>query len=924
MKKFLPFIATMFLLGGCTLSMEEWIVPEEDRGKDEIYTVENEYGTISYQFADSVLYVTDRIQSDYLVQVEHDSILYFNANIPDKWRPYKGMKLATGCSHMLPYGLNHRVLTVEDVGGILKVVATKVSTEEVYEHLSYCIDADVVSAELSGLSEEELLDYGYEMTVNEDGDTVIMDWNEYDVDKGLRPAAAKRRSLKQITRAEEENAKDDEKKDDMEEEKSDEGGESKEGTGTKSTTLIDFLFDTRDITNIKKGKGTIHKQFTDEILKQVEEKTKSLQQAAAQKGLNYDFYAGIGLKVVSFQRVHAEVDEDLGFEEKYSDSWTEWEIRAEAGYAASKNNNHGQSFDAATSTGVPGKKFLADLKQTWNDRKTKGLKMPGSVINKNHKWTNAQIRIIITTTPVPIAFIANCTFSPTIEVNGSICGVFKWTSDKVRTGYKIQNGKETKYEDVVVEESKFSTPKVIGCGSVKIGARFRVGAGIEFAGALGFTVGANIEGYLKFDPQFNITGAIFDEEGEEEESSVMSNFSGNIEFKLGLFGDVTVHVAPLGFHLWDKEVARFLEKDIVHFTTAFAPNISFCSGEAKTGKDLGILFTDEDRENEDMADVSGYYHIQSLTGIAALLNLSPTLHYPGMRIYFGPISDNNWDYMEPRFSTQVPYEEMTGMSKWISADAGETYHFKYAKELRKDAEGKSVTEINLVPTIYNYSSRINILYAGIQNMEGAKEYVKDEFLIKEHACQIEVGDPIITTLKAGQISGGDLFNFSNEIDGYVDVNKGASGGQSINTEDFRKYEFYTTLDVKNASRMSQWGVWVYIYGPDKETKLMRHHRVPIDQRRSGKYTLLFSFATNWNKEKVTSSADRSDEKLYFRVIPYWGSPVASGDATIDGKDAKSLKKNPIEYEMPSILEDIMDKNGNINWGSVLPEVDLHP
>ena len=34
MKKFLPFLAIFFLLNGCTLSMEDWVLPEEERGKD--------------------------------------------------------------------------------------------------------------------------------------------------------------------------------------------------------------------------------------------------------------------------------------------------------------------------------------------------------------------------------------------------------------------------------------------------------------------------------------------------------------------------------------------------------------------------------------------------------------------------------------------------------------------------------------------------------------------------------------------------------------------------------------------------------------------------------------------------------------------------------------------------------------------------
>ena len=194
---YIPFVLVFLMQAGCTLSMEEYIVPEEDRGQGELYTQQEEFGTISYQFKDSVLSVTDNIQEKYLVRVESDSILYFSDQIPQQWRPYVGMKLASHITHALPWGLNHKVIAVENLGGILKVTATKVSSDEIYEDLKIYLDAPVGTPDLSGLTEEELKDYGYELMIDpETGDSVIMDWNDYDVARGVRPAGAKRKSLK--------------------------------------------------------------------------------------------------------------------------------------------------------------------------------------------------------------------------------------------------------------------------------------------------------------------------------------------------------------------------------------------------------------------------------------------------------------------------------------------------------------------------------------------------------------------------------------------------------------------------------------------------------------------------------------------------------------------------------------------------------
>jgi hypothetical protein len=261
------------------------------------------------------------------------------------------------------------------------------------------------------------------------------------------------------------------------------------------------------------------------------------------------------------------------------------------------------------------------------------------------------------------------------------------------------------------------------------------------------------------------------------------------------------------------------------------------------------------------------------------------------------------------------------MSQWKSVERKKTYFFQWIGVLADHQKGDDpITELNFVPTIYSYKSYFNPLYAGNVSFDEVVEHghIGDEIIMKENSCRAEMGDPLITTSQAGQVSGGHLFNFSNEIEGYVNVTHGESGGQSINTENFRKYSFYTTLDVQNASRMPEWGVLVYIYGPDGKKKLMRRHQVPINTRRSGKYTLIFVFATNWQLPPVSMA---EEETLFFRVIPYWGMPNMSG--VVEGNDANTLKKRPIKYEMDDITDEIMKKDGKAQWGTVMPNIDLN-
>ena len=893
MKKYIYLIATMFLLGGCTLSMEDWVTPEEDRGKDEPYTVESEYGTITYQFADSVLYVTDKVQEDYIVRVEHDSILYFNGNVPEKFRPYVGMKLATGCSHLLPYGLNHKVISVEDVGGILKVVATKISTDEVYEHLSYCIDADVVTADLEGMSEEELLDYGYELTVNENGDTIIMDWNEYDVDKGLRPAAAKRRSLKHFTRG-----------DDIEEENSEEGAKDDAKDGTKKSEFINFSVDTRGVEDFVNS-GTALSLFKFEAREQLYQLVKKAQAKRTGKLLNKGFYAATFLQVINYSRAHAEEDKDRGYELKYTDSWSEWVVRAELGYSAKVAPPAKQDYYFWRNlVGTPNPDLIDGLKDAIS---SKSLPRNGwdFGVHTNKKWNNAQIRIIVTTTPVPIAFIATASLEPTIELNGCLSASFTYTSAKRRVGFVVKGkGHDKENLDYEVEKGKFVDPSICGNGSIKMGMKFRAAAGIEVAAALGVTCGFNVETYLE--------GKITADLGEALTSGSLGwkDLSGNIRFYCDLYGDIQLHVAPLGIKLWDKQVAKFGTVHLINWSYNYGPKVYFCSGKARYGEDL------IDNNDMDLVMIHGYYQYKDLDGIQSMLNIRK--YYPAMKLYFGPISDNNWIYMQPVKDTG---EKLAG-EDWKEVEEGKTYFFDWIGVLKDKEKETTITEAYLVPALCTFE------YYKPEENQGKGQMIENlytdffDFIeVQDKACLLEMGDPVITTEEAGQIEGkwDDDFDFAgHEQQAYIDPEGKDKGGQSVYEKQMlRDYTVYTTVNVQNGTQMREWGLKIYVFGPDGDKRLIRRKLV-VNKLRTGIYTFIFHFRSNWGTK---TSIDTKNQHLYFRIQPYWSDPRASGE--IEAQDKASLKKYPIDWEMEDTKsEEIKNKRNNGKWGTV-DEKDMH-
>lgn len=132
------------LLTSCTLSMEEWTVPEEEKGFEEAETVKYEHGTFTYQFKEGVRSITDNIQ-EYILRYEcqgDNRILYFMDNTPENWLPKTGDLVSAMCTPTLPFGLNHRVTSVKNIGGMYQVECEPASRDEIYEDLVFEFDGD--------------------------------------------------------------------------------------------------------------------------------------------------------------------------------------------------------------------------------------------------------------------------------------------------------------------------------------------------------------------------------------------------------------------------------------------------------------------------------------------------------------------------------------------------------------------------------------------------------------------------------------------------------------------------------------------------------------------------------------------------------------------------------------------------------------
>lgn len=139
-------MAACVLLASCVLTLEsppedkhKGTADPEDVGFDEPYTLETQYGDCTFQYAERTQ-VLKKKALDYLVKVEHDSILYFTDNIPKELLIQPGYYVSMVATHEIPLGLNAKVIELSQKDGMYKMVTTSATLEEVFE--VYNVDFD--------------------------------------------------------------------------------------------------------------------------------------------------------------------------------------------------------------------------------------------------------------------------------------------------------------------------------------------------------------------------------------------------------------------------------------------------------------------------------------------------------------------------------------------------------------------------------------------------------------------------------------------------------------------------------------------------------------------------------------------------------------------------------------------------------------
>lgn len=142
MKKIFNILAIFlspFLLGNCTLILDELEIPEEEKGVGRPYTEKTEYIEVTYQFNEGVKPIRETAMG-YFSMVEADTILYFLDNVPCELIPETGGYVQIGMNEHFPLGYNGKVLSRTETSGMIRLVTTHATPNEIFKDLDFVAD----------------------------------------------------------------------------------------------------------------------------------------------------------------------------------------------------------------------------------------------------------------------------------------------------------------------------------------------------------------------------------------------------------------------------------------------------------------------------------------------------------------------------------------------------------------------------------------------------------------------------------------------------------------------------------------------------------------------------------------------------------------------------------------------------------------
>lgn len=158
---------------GCTLMMDDFDIPEEEKGKDEPYTEVLPIGNVTYKYDEKTTPLNGRAQ-DYIAMY-NDSVVYLMDNIPSEWIPKVGGYVAANTTRKTPLGISGRVTSVTRENGLIRVDHVPATRDEVFDVFKAEFD---FSFTMPSLEEYDSLEYAENGLMLNDSTYVDMNFFE--------------------------------------------------------------------------------------------------------------------------------------------------------------------------------------------------------------------------------------------------------------------------------------------------------------------------------------------------------------------------------------------------------------------------------------------------------------------------------------------------------------------------------------------------------------------------------------------------------------------------------------------------------------------------------------------------------------------------------------------------------------------------
>lgn len=714
-------LLSALLLSSCELSMEEYVVSEEDKGKEEPCTEVSEYGEFTYQYHDDVTALNGEPQ-DYIAMM-NDSVIWFMDNLPDKWVPKEGHYIAANCSKTIPLGICSKVRSVTRDAGMIRVEHEPTDKENVFKKLEMRLDFNYIVPGVSDFVEDGTEESRSTPSINRPGfwknDSVFVDMSLYE------PGA---------------------RSDGVHEDKTRFQFNKSFDLPNKKVVYVDFTYESTEVVNVH--------QYEDLVSE---------------------------------------------YKEEWNDSYTESYIKILVGY--------GNNPEEATKSLASFPKNVGDIRGMMTSLKAiKDLRR----ISKSVKAINPVVSI----PSFPFGVMFRVDVSVGYVILGYGVAEMKYRSETLRNGYITNTGYTREIANELVNnplKPPYSDITNIQFGgSADFWLRGRIGVGVvvgnEF-GAVGGVVG--IEGKVGFRASLETESlndyTIIDRQNFN--CGFYANYSGFAEGVLKM-GPLTVSLGDLNFLTTEKSKMINMKAEI---------------NDKKTKSKLSAEEVEYVLEDENGNPLIDPWTGTTVTGTRNELVINTSLnfskletfyifaeHYkfnqrPALRIYEGEIASGSGKFKQEVMEHHVLAEDKT---------------YNFSVNLKKAGLSETVGVYEVVPCIYDESSGMITEY-------------------RNNSMIVTPGTPIISQSKCYQWFGREL---SVEVWEYYLEEYGEEYFKGLKREDFTEYAFTTVVELKNATRIKEWGMEFRLEAPDGTVILEKEYSIPFDGLcRAGKYSIITTF-----------------------------------------------------------------------------------